>query len=320
MEIKVGDKFGKWTVIEIGVSFQNRIGSKVKCECGFERLIRNRDLRNNNSRQCVRCNVKNRPGKHYIKIGDKFGSWEVIEIDLRKNGSFASKCKCKCGKVAILRNYMLIYNRSKSCNSCAHIGISPIKIKIGEQFGNWIVLETNISKNTNIYCKCRCKCGVEKLVSNSNLINNKSTGCRRCHKIKYNIRARGLTREYASWSGAQRRCTNYKDSNYDKYGGAGITFHKEWTDDFESFFKYMGKRPKGTTLDRHPNPDGNYEPGNCRWATQKEQNANRRNSPAHRNNFIMCAIKDLCTKCIKKVKKIKNENNNSMPEGQLSII
>ena len=71
------------------------------------------------------------------------------------------------------------------------------------------------------------------------------------------------------------RCQNPKAANYATYGGRGIRVCERWQA-FESFLADMGERPEGLTLDRHPNNDGHYEPGNCRWATKAQQSANRR--------------------------------------------
>lgn len=82
--------------------------------------------------------------------------------------------------------------------------------------------------------------------------------------------------EYMSWQSMKGRCLNPKDDAYQDYGGRGITIHMAWRRSFQAFLADMGPRPKGTTLDRYPDNDGNYEPGNCRWATLSEQNKNTR--------------------------------------------
>lgn len=71
------------------------------------------------------------------------------------------------------------------------------------------------------------------------------------------------------------RCENPKNDSYEDYGGRGITVCERWHK-FENFLEDMGERPEGMTLDRWPDNDGNYEPGNCRWTTRLEQNNNCR--------------------------------------------
>ena len=81
-----------------------------------------------------------------------------------------------------------------------------------------------------------------------------------------------------SWESMKRRCFNPKVCGYAYYGGCGITVCDRWLGEhgFANFLADMGERPSGKTLDRYPNPAGNYEPGNCRWATSKEQATNKR--------------------------------------------
>lgn len=85
------------------------------------------------------------------------------------------------------------------------------------------------------------------------------------------------TTEYRVWKGIIQRCTNPKRLSWRYYGGRGITVCDRWRFSFENFLADMGPRPAGRSIDRIDN-DGNYEPGNCRWATCKEQRANRSDS------------------------------------------
>lgn len=85
------------------------------------------------------------------------------------------------------------------------------------------------------------------------------------------------TPTYNSWRAMLQRCTGGESRpDYSKYGGCGVKVCDHWLS-FSAFLADMGKRPAGTTLDRYPNRAGNYEPGNCRWATVEEQRVNTKN-------------------------------------------
>ena len=85
------------------------------------------------------------------------------------------------------------------------------------------------------------------------------------------------TPEYKAWGAMIARCGRQKHREYPNYGGRGISVHAEWRNDFAAFLAYIGPRPSlEHSLDRFPNNDGNYEPGNVRWATPLEQAQNRR--------------------------------------------
>lgn len=84
--------------------------------------------------------------------------------------------------------------------------------------------------------------------------------------------------EYSSWKGMKQRTTNPKNPEFKNYGGRGIKLCPEWHN-FKAFIRDMGPKPTPLHSIDRINPDGDYEPGNCRWATPKEQSANRRDNP-----------------------------------------
>lgn len=96
-----------------------------------------------------------------------------------------------------------------------------------------------------------------------------------------NYKHRGIEPERKTYTNMIDRCYDERHKDYPKYGARGITVSQDWLDNFEHFYRDMGKRPPGRrygySIDRIDN-DGNYEKGNCRWATPTEQNSNKRNS------------------------------------------
>lgn len=131
---------------------------------------------------------------------------------------------------------------------------------------------------------CRCDCGGESTPGVYSLLtgNSKSCGCRkRAVAVERSTthghtRNRSATPEYKAWSGMIGRCHRGTDKRFALYGARGITVCERWRESFANFLADMGPRPSPKhTIDREDN-DGNYEPGNCRWATPKQQARNTR--------------------------------------------
>lgn len=128
--------------------------------------------------------------------------------------------------------------------------------------------------------ECRCDCGKTKVTNATNLKtgNTKSCGCLHSELSSARRKRHGLssTRTYHVWRNMKARCNYPKHNRYYCYGGRGIRVCERW-ESFDNFLADMGKCPDGMSIDRINN-DGDYEPHNCRWATNEEQSYNKCNT------------------------------------------
>lgn len=138
---------------------------------------------------------------------------------------------------------------------------------------------------------CRCDCGNSKFVMMCNLQNKstKSCGCVRSMVTGLKNKTHGVTtgangdskklpKEYVAWRHMWQRCTDRNCTQWEYYGGRGVSVCEEWKD-YEAFLAHVGPRPSERhSIDRYPNKNGNYEPNNVRWATKEEQARNMRSN------------------------------------------
>lgn len=156
----------------------------------------------------------------------------------------------------------------------------------GLKFNKLTVLEKAGFKNKNTQWLCKCECGNTAIVGRGNLLSGKtkSCGCLRHREAVNKTHGKSKTRLYYVWRNMLNRCYDAKVRDYPHYGGRGIAVCDEWKNDFQMFYEWAvangydetAKRGENT-LDRI-NTDGNYEPSNCRWVSEKVQANNKRNN------------------------------------------
>lgn len=174
--------------------------------------------------------------------------------------------------------------------------MKSIQLQAGQKFNRLTIIKLDHikeyiypsgKKHNEEYYLCECKCKNKKIISKSEIVYSRTKSCGCLYKekiIKHNLSYNKL---FYIWHGIKKRCYNKNDTHYKDYGGRGIIVCDEWKNDIKSFYNWAisngYKENEGRnilTIDRINN-DGNYEPSNCRWTTQKEQMRNTR-----RNHLI----------------------------------
>lgn len=219
-------------------------------------------------------------GKRIDLTGQKFGKLTVIGID---NPHYTSggnrvtmwKCICGCGNTLSVSNSNLKYGSTSSCGCVRHPDLT------GLRFGKLKVISRSETRKGLRYWKCKCDCGNYTNVSSTNLKYGGilSCGCFYTERLK----THGLsdTRLYRIYSGMKTRCYNPNTKAYHHYGGRGISICDEWLGEngFMNFYDWAMENgySDNLSIDRI-DVNGNYEPNNCRWATQETQTRNKRNN------------------------------------------
>ncbi len=242
-----------------------------KCSCGESTIVQASNLKSGSIRSC---------GCLYRKDlkGQRFGRLLVVAFAWSDEGKTHWLCRCDCGRGAVVLTNSLTAGKTKSCGCWRAEEASRRQFEdlTGRKFGRLRVVSCagQAKKCDNYRWECHCDCGEVVIVKAANLKNRYSRSCG-CSQRKHMATN---TPEYQAWQGMKNRCHNPNDASFSRYGGRGIKVCDQWRNDFKAFLRNVGPRPsRQHSLDRINN-DGNYEPGNVRWALADRQARNRSNN------------------------------------------
>lgn len=161
--------------------------------------------------------------------------------------------------------------------------MSKLKDLTGLRFGKLLVFcrssNDELGKAT---WECICDCGNKKIIRSSNLVRNLSHSCG-CNRVESCIQLHtkhsdNRSKEHKTWCAIKSRCRELDTPNCKNYGLRGIKIHPLWDDSYEAFLRDVGRAPSPNHSIERIDVNGNYEPGNVKWATSLEQGANKRNN------------------------------------------
>lgn len=245
--------------------------------------------------------------KIIISKGMRFGRLTVMKrmpkIDGDKDLHIKYLCRCDCGNTIIARSNSLRKGWTTSCG-CK---LREYKDITGRRFERLVALEYvgKGSSNASLW-RCKCDCGKESIVRESNLQSGKtkSCGCYDRDRTKDANTKHGLygTRLYRIFKGMKYRCYNSNADEYPHYGGKGVIVCEEWRKDVSKFYEWAvlhGYR-ENLTIDRI-DPNGNYEPSNCQWVTLEENTRNVR-----KENFVKIFGQDYTIRQLAQIINVSN--------------
>lgn len=221
-------------------------------------------------------------------IGEKFNRLTAIERVYDKSGYIKYLFKCDCGNEKIIKKYSVINGLTKSCGCLNNEIVKKrcFKDLTGQVFGRLTAISPHHTTRLGTYWNCKCVCGNECIVLTTKLSNGHTTSCG-CRKEETKQKLSNLnkthelsnSRLYKIYRGMISRCYKDYSSNYDRYGGRGITICQEWLDDFMNFYNWAMENgySDDLSIDRIDS-NGNYEPNNCRWVNAKKQANNTRST------------------------------------------
>jgi hypothetical protein len=209
------------------------------------------------------------PAENLVDLsGKRFTRLIVVTFAGKINGHRCWNVVCDCGVEKVVRGEALLNGRTQSCG-CLQKERTTCDIA-GQRFGRLTALEPTTKRDTNgsTIWRFLCDCGTVCEVSIKNVYPNRQGYCTKsCGCLGASQNGLSHSPEYLSWSSMLDRALNH-DGNHPTY--ADVDVCERWRK-FENFLADMGTRPPNTTLGRFGDV-GNYEPGNCAWQTQREQN------------------------------------------------
>ncbi len=272
-----GERFSRLEVLHKDRSTKGGTRWFCKCDCGNIKSILAPNLKSGDIKSCGCLN------KEFEDFTNKvFGKLTAISRDYSEN-RIHWFCKCECGNIKSVGASDLKRGDTTSCGCYDKERRRKSKDLTGQKFGRLTVISRHMTESRGVFWNCICDCGKEKIVNSGHLKNGhtKSCGCIQDEIFKEIVTKHGLSGSYVYklWCSVKERCFNKNVKQYKDYGGRGITLYFDWIESPVGFIEYVSKLENfgkdGYSLDRINN-NGNYEPGNLRWATQATQCRNRR--------------------------------------------